>query len=263
MSNPVHVTESRKGFKAVHIEATSINDAWFQLVWAIYDFGRRETVERGSYEGDTRLEFDWVTCHIKHPGVRPLSIQMPEAAGIPPQNTEEEIEKYFAIYLMSDIREPGEDYTYGERLTQGAVLYDQKLYAPYDVYGGEIDQIQHIINVYKKYGYRNNQLILTIGQPGDLKLGDPPCLRHIDTRIQKEKDGKYYLHFYPYFRSNDLWNGWPTNIGGIQLLKEYMAAEIGVEDGEILYSSKGLHIYGHMEEVAQLRLCRNEEKDSK
>lgn len=99
-------------------------------------------------------------------------------------------------------------------------------------------------------------MILTIGEPGDLKLGDPPCLRHIDTRIQKEKDGKYYLHFYPYFRSNDLWNGWPTNFGGIQLLKEYMAALIDVEDGEIIYSSKGLHIYGHMEDVAKMRLCR-------
>lgn len=228
--------------KPVYIEATTLNDAWFQLVWNIYDYGRREVVERGSYEGDTRLEFDWVVCRIKHPGIRPLAIQMPESSTIPPPNDEETIENYFVEYLMGGETAEDEDYTYGERL----VNYKN------------FNQIEYVIETYKKHGYRNNQMILTIGEPGDLKLGDPPCLRHIDTRIQKEKDGKYYLHFYPYFRSNDLWNGWPTNFGGIQLLKEYMAALIDVEDGEIVYSSKGLHIYGHMEDVAKMRLCRSE-----
>jgi len=228
--------------KPVYIEATTLNDALFQLAWNIYDYGRREVVERGSYEGDTRLEFDWVVCRIKHPGVRPLAIQMPESSSIPPPNDEETINDYFVEYLMGGDTAEDEDYTYGERL----VNYKN------------FNQIEHVIETYKEHGYRNNQMILTIGEPSDLKLGDPPCLRHIDTRIQKEKDGKYYLHFYPYFRSNDLWNGWPTNFGGIQLLKEYMAALINVEDGEIIYSSKGLHIYGHMEDVAKMRLCRSE-----
>ena len=250
--NPVHVTRSKEGFAAVHIEATTLNDAWFQLIWAIYDHGRRETVTRGSYEGDTRLEFDWVTCHIKHPGVRPLNIEMPESSTLPPPNDAETIDEYFAIYLMSGIKQPDEDYTYGERLVQYMYQYKQGL----DDYM-HMNQVQEVIDTYKEYGFRNNQMILTIGQPSDLHLGDPPCLRHIDTRIQRQQ-GKYYLHFYPYFRSNDLWNGWPTNLGGIQLLKEYMAAELNVEDGQILYSSKGLHIYGHMEEIAELRLCRSE-----
>ena len=241
-------------FKPVFIEATTLTDAWFQLVWNIYDYGRREVVEKGSYEGETRLEFDWVACRIKYPGTRPLAIQMPESSSVPPPNDEETIDDYFAIYLMSDIRQPEEDYTYGERLV-GHPYYRYVFNTPV---AHKIDQIQTVINVYKKHGFRNNQMILTIGQPGDITLGDPPCLRHIDTRIQKENDGKYYLHFYPYFRSNDLWNGWPTNLGGIQLLKEYMAAEIGVEDGEIMYSSKGLHIYGHMEEVAKMRLCKTD-----
>lgn len=223
--------------KPVFIEATTLNDAWFQLVWNIYDYGRREVVERGSYEGDTRLEFDWVVCHIKYPSVRPLAIQMPEGSSVPPPNDEETIGKYFFDYLLAEDKQPDEDYTYGERI---------------------FTQIEPIVETYRKHGYRNNQMIITIGQPSDLMLVDPPCLRHIDTRIQKEKDGKYYLHFYPYFRSNDLWNGWPTNLAGIQLLKELMASWIGVEDGEIIYSSKGLHIYGHMEDVAKMRLCRSE-----
>ena len=239
--------------KPVYIEATTLNDAWFQLVWNIYDYGRREVVERGSYEGDTRLEFDWVVCHIKHPGVRPLAIQMPESSAIPPPNDEDTVEEYFVEYLMGGETLPDEDYTYGERLVDHTYLqYEDEKY----LVSSTLNQVQEIIETYKKHGYRNNQMVLTIAQPQDIRLEDPPCLRHIDTRIQKEEDGKYYLHFYPYFRSNDLWNGWPTNLGGIQLLKEYMAALIDVEDGEIMYSSKGLHIYGHMEDVAKMRLCR-------
>jgi len=251
--DPVHVTRSKEGFTAVHIEATTLNDAWFQLIWAIHDYGRKEMVTRGSYEGDTRLEFDWVTCHIKYPGVRPLNIEMPESSTLPPPNDAKTIDEYFAIYLMSGIKQPEEDYTYGERLVGYKYQYKEGL----DDYM-YLDQVHEVIDTYKQYGFRNNQMILTIGQPSDLHLGDPPCLRHIDTRVQRERDGKYYLHFYPYFRSNDLWNGWPTNLGGIQLMKEYMASELNVEDGQILYSSKGLHIYGHMEDIAELRLCRSE-----
>jgi intein/homing endonuclease len=81
------------------------------------------------------------------------------------------------------------------------------------------------------------------------------CLRHIDTRIQ---DGK--LHFYPYFRSWDLWGGLPANLGGIQLMKEYIASEIGVEDGEIIASSKGLHLYDYSFDLAKCLRMRDDMK---
>jgi thymidylate synthase len=84
--------------------------------------------------------------------------------------------------------------------------------------------------------------------PSDIKLVDPPCLRIIDTRIRYGK-----LHFMIYFRSWDLWAGLPSNLAGLQLLKEYMASEIGVEDGEIIACSKGLHLYEYVWEFAQTR----------
>jgi len=96
-------------------------------------------------------------------------------------------------------------------------------------------------------------MILQVGQPMDIRLEDPPCLRHIDTRIQDNK-----LHFFVYFRSWDLWGGLPANLAGIQNLKEYMATEIGVEDGEMVVESKGLHLYGYAEELAKLRCMREE-----
>jgi len=173
-------------------------------------------------------------------------------------------------YLMTGHKEPGESYTYGERLTKTPINGDKLHWWNENntdiVDKREIDgkilfkengslylnQIEWIIDTYKKYGERNNQMVLQVADPSDLTLLDPPCLRSIDTRIQ---DGK--LHFSSVlFRSWDLWGGMPANLAVIQNLKEYMAGEIGVEDGEMIVESKGLHLYGYAETLAKLRCMK-------
>ncbi|MDJ0816738.1 MAG: thymidylate synthase, partial [Desulfobacterales bacterium] len=114
-----------------------------------------------------------------------------------------------------------------------------------------LNQIEWIIQTYKKFGQRNNQLVLQVAHPSDLTLLDPPCLRSIDTRVQNDS-----LRFFVYFRSWDLWNGFPANLAAIQNLKEYMAGEIGVKDGEMVVESKGLHLYGYAEDLAKLRCLK-------
>jgi thymidylate synthase len=86
-----------------------------------------------------------------------------------------------------------------------------------------------------------------VGDDQSISLDDPPCLRGIDTRIRDNK-----LHFFAYFRSWDLWAGFPSNLAAIQLLKEYMAGEIGVDDGELIASSKGMHLYEYAWELARI-----------
>ena len=98
-------------------------------------------------------------------------------------------------------------------------------------------------------------MVLQVAHPNDMLLQDPPCLRSIDTRIQDNK-----LHFFPYFRSWDLWNGLPANLGAIQLLKEYITSEIGIEDGEIIATSKGLHIYDYVFDLAKVLRMRDNMK---
>jgi len=144
------------------------------------------------------------------------------------------VEDYFVNYLMGSIKSEGEQYTYGERIALS---------------------LNTVISRYKESGHGNNQLILQVGAPEDIHLNDPPCLRHIDTRIS---DGK--LHFMIYFRSWDLWGGFPANLAGIQLLKEYMSQEIGVDDGEMICSSKGLHLYKYVWKLAALRTGKNIEE---
>jgi len=110
-----------------------------------------------------------------------------------------------------------------------------------------LNQIEWIIQTYKQFGERNNQMVLQVAHPSDLTLIDPPCLRSIDTRIQDET-----LYFIVYFRSWDLWGGLPANLAAIQTLKSYMAGAIGVKDGEMIVESKGLHLYGYAEDLAKL-----------
>ena len=89
-------------------------------------------------------------------------------------------------------------------------------------------------------------MVLQVAHPTDMLLLDPPCLRSIDTRIQNGR-----LHFIIYFRSWDLWGGFPANLAAIQQMKEYICSEVGVEDGEMIASSKGLHLYDYVWELAE------------
>ena len=111
-----------------------------------------------------------------------------------------------------------------------------------------VNQVEEVMRIYKQDGFGTNQAIMEIGMPSDLTLSDPPCLRLIDTRVRYNK-----LHFFLYFRSWDLWGGFPSNLGGLQLVKQYMAEEIGVGDGEMVAISKGLHLYEYSWDLAKIR----------
>jgi thymidylate synthase len=257
------------------ISARDLPDLWFQAVHDILDHGRRFMIDRGSYTGQTRLEYDFFTGRVKYPGTQPLIPDIPPSCGIPNPVEHDYIyggggySRAYIEYLMSARKEPGESYTYGERLTRVPITGD-KLKWWQEANTGIIDrrevdgktlfdedgqiylnQIEWVIDTYKKFGHRNNQMVLQVAHPSDLTLLDPPCLRSIDTRIQ---DG--ILNFIVYFRSWDLWNGFPANLAAIQNLKEYMAGEIGVKDGEMIVESKGLHLYGYAEDLAKLRCLR-------
>ena len=107
-------------------------------------------------------------------------------------------------------------------------------------------QIAEVIRMYREDGYNTNQAFMSVGNEQSLSLSDPPCLRAIDTRIRDDK-----LNFIVYFRSWDLWAGFPSNLAAIQLLKEYMSDEIGVGDGEVIAMSKGIHLYQYAWDLAR------------
>jgi len=247
---------SEELLKPVFIDAFDLDDAWFQCLSSILDNGHLYTITRGSYEGQKRLEFDFVSLRVRKPGHQIIPI-IPEGMSIPAPTDMDYIQGYLN-YLLTGAKTETEDYTYGERLVDPKVRIKQNLNGrelisemPLDV-----NQIEEVIKIYKEKGPGTNQAVMEIGMPSDIKLSDPPCLRLIDTRLRYGK-----LHFILYFRSWDLWGGFPSNLGGLQLVKQYMAEEIGVEDGEIIAVSKGLHLYDYAWELAMLRT--NKKKDLK
>ncbi len=223
--------------KPILIEAKTLPEAWFLCIKGLLDMSYDQrhkyggvhsyTIDRGSFVGHQRLEFDHITLRIEHPGSRPLVPDVPQ--GVPAPVTQEYIDGYLP-YLMEDVIAPNEDYTYGMDLKK---------------------QIPAVIKMYKEDGHNTNQAYMAVGSTDSILLKDPQCLRGVDTRIQ---DGK--LHFVVYFRSWDLWAGFPANLGALQIMKEYMASEIGVEDGELIASSKGLHLYDHCWDLAKSVLGR-------
>ncbi|MBN3039205.1 MAG: thymidylate synthase [Candidatus Omnitrophica bacterium] len=240
--------KQRNHLKPVHIEAFDLDDSWFKCLTKILEEGHVYKIDRGSYAGQHRLEFDFVSVHVKNPAHQIIPI-MPEGSSIPPPTTMDYIQQYLS-YLLTGQKTQTEDYTYGERLvdpkakietqTDGKIMVQEMPL--------QCNQIEEVIKMYKTQGYGTNQAVMEIGMPSDIKLNDPPCLRLIDTRVRYGK-----LHFILYFRSWDLWGGMPSNLGGLELVKQYMAEEIGVENGEIIACSKGLHLYEYAWELAKQR----------
>ncbi|MFC2010108.1 thymidylate synthase [Chloroflexota bacterium] len=204
------------------IDARDLSEAWFLCLGKTLTAGCEYKIERGSYAGQYRKELDYVVVRIQHPGSRPLVPDVPQ--GVPPPTSMEYIESYLP-YLMTSHKAEEEQYTYGQYLER---------------------QIAEVIRMYKEDGFNTNQAYMAVGDEHSINLSDPPCLRGIDTRIRNGR-----LHFFVYFRSWDLWAGFPSNLAAIQLLKEYMSSEIGVDDGELIAASKGMHLYEYSWDLAK------------
>ena len=207
------------------IEARDLSEAWFFCLCKALDEGYEYVIDRGSYAGQRRKEIDFITVRVRYPSTRPLIPDTP--LSIPPPSSMDYVEQYLP-YLMTGTKQPNEQYTYGE----------------------DVDfQLHELIRMYKEDGFGTNQACMNIGNKESIFLSDPQCLRVIDTRIRCGA-----LHFYVYFRSWDLWSGFPSNLAAIQLLKEYVAGEVGAQDGELVACSKGLHLYDHHWKLADMLL---------
>jgi thymidylate synthase len=205
----------------VYIEAIDLNEAWWRCMKEVLAVGREYVIQKGSFEGHKRKEFDLVTIRIECPGIRPLTPITPP--GVTPPCDMAYIEGEYLNYLMSEYVAPEELYTYGQDLGY---------------------QIPKVIEMLKKTP-QTNTACMSVGSRLSIDLEHSQCLRLVHCQV---KEGM--LHFIVYFRSWDLWGGFPANLAGLQLVKEHMAREIGIADGELLCVSGGLHLYDHTWEWA-------------
>lgn len=214
--------------KVNYVAALSLPEAWWMCLRDVLAVGYEYANDRGSFVGKRRKEFDLAIVQVQHPSMRPLIPDVP--LGVPPPTSQEFIEDYLS-YLMSSNKAEDEEYTYGTYLEP------------------QIDKIIQMLRT----SPNTNQAYMTVGDPSTVDMQDPPCLRGIQCRVRYGA-----LHFIVYFRSWDLWAGFPSNLAGLQLMKEHMAKEIGVVDGEMECLSGGLHLYEHSWELARQVLKQKE-----
>lgn len=209
-------------FETNSIFARTIEEAWQLVMWLCVRNGYDYKVEQGSYVGQTRRQLPYVQIVITEPWTRPLAPRMPEGLSIPPPTSDEKIETYFANYLMTEELRKNEQYTYGSYI---------------------VPQLLRIIELLKVSRGMTNQACVTIGDKGSVNLSDPPCLKVISFKVVNGR-----LAMTVYFRSWDLFCGLPENLGGLQLLKNYVLNELkeagfNLRDGGLIAFSDGLHIY--------------------
>ena len=206
-----------KIFDNNYISGKTIEEAWRLALWCCVRNGYDYVVEKGSYEGQIRRQLPYVVIRVEEPWTRPLAPLIPK--GIPPVTVDTQIEKYFMEYILGTHKSDNHDYTYGEFISQ---------------------QIEKAINLLNISRGGTNQVCITIGNEKSILLKDPPCLRVITFKVIDNK-----LQMAVFFRSWDLFTGLPENLGGLQLLKEFVLAWLNfkVDDGPIVAFSDGLHIY--------------------
>jgi len=208
----------------------SISDAWFGLLYNIQEYGYKQIIQRGSFSGEEnyRIQYPFVAIEIEHPSIDMIPI-MPQGMESLAPTTMSYVEDYFAMYLMNDELKENEIYTYGSRIK------------PY---------INTLIEMLKATPY-TNQAALEIASSGDIFKTDPPCLRTLTFKVVDNK-----LNMSIFFRSNDLYGGFPTNLAGLELLKQLVSSEANLENGKIYYASDGLHIYSNQLSIINTRLNR-------
>lgn len=213
---------------ANYVETFNLNDAWRDVMLLCILKGHDYVVKgiTGSYIGQIRRQLTNVMAKIITPGQRPLAPIVPPPH--PSPTTDENIEKYFVDYIMGTEVKGKQDYTYGNFINP---------------------QLPRVIELLIQSGGNTNQACISVGNESSIFLGDPPCLRTITFKVVEHK-----LNMSVFFRSWDLMSGWPENLGGMQLLKEYILSEIedyiDVVDGNLFAHSDGLHIYEQYFDIA-------------
>jgi len=211
--------------KPYYLEFLTIPESWIELLKLCLEEGRVYRIDRGSRVGSKRKELDLVVVQIKKPWLRPLTAYLDVPNFAP---SEREIYQYYLEFIRLCESKHDYDYTYAERIN-------------------EYNQLEKVIQVLAATPH-TNQAVIRITKPSDIELDDPPCMCLLQFKIIEDR-----LVCYSYFRSWDLFGGYPRNVPAIQLLKEEVLSSVneirevkGLStfiDGELVLISSGLHIY--------------------
>lgn len=269
--------------KPLHeVTATNLDDLYFQTILGALQHGELNPVEEGSHAGEMRLEYPGYACCVKYPTTRPFAPISRD--GIPVATDNNTIKKYFQDDLLDGALRPNQHYTYAAWISGIPEFYSFNKCEELGIEPGksrEIDlehygiprgtrfnQLEWCANHFANKGFGTNHCAITIGcaeglkrydlpYKGETERGSTECLRQITLKIRNENQ----LDVSTFWRSWDLFEGFPQNLGGFAHFIEYTTELINafkkddqpeVVPGRLYAYSDGLHIYSHSIPLAKL-----------
>ena len=192
------------------IRGKNVADTWLKLIDAVMKFGKQKPSE---YNIAQKELVDAVTViEEKDNGV---------AEWLP--FTEADLENYLP-QMLSPSKPEKVAYTYGERLFRR----DQD----------KPSEIEKAVGRLRKNLYSRRAFATTWRISEDSESANPPCLTQVTWLVQENK-----LFQTVFFRSHDLYEGWPMNLMALQQLQHDIANELGVQPGHIVCVSHSAHLY--------------------
>lgn len=252
--------------RPTYVTADTIPNAWLNAMSVCLIMVYKSDVVLEPDTGMKRHEVGFTTLGIKTPGAKPLIPELKDSNFKPVPGGVEQLEDYVLALLTG--RGQGEDAQLcGKRMCKVAVPIgvDPETHRPEldnvwltdnvlksDGHWLEdplMNQVEALIWMYKNKGHHLSDMTLQIGSPLDLALKKSPSLRHIDTKISHGA-----LHFFPSFRDWNVMGSFCADLIALETLKQHCARQIGVANGELLVTSKGMFIYdSDMELVKSVR----------
>jgi len=145
--------------------------------------------------------------------------------------TKKELEAYYPQVLTAN-KIQGINYTYGQRLM--------------DHEG--VDQIRSVIEKLKKEPFTRRAIAVTWDVGKDVYNEHAPCLDLVNFIVQ---DNRLFMN--AYFRSHDMYRGWPQNAFALRKLQKHVSEETGIKMGSMTIFSASAHIYEEsMKEVQEI-----------
>ncbi len=197
----------------------SLFRAWVKLLGTVMKMG----YVKGSEYGERQKQFLNLMAVLKMPRAPMLEDEFRRY--LPARDFEEH-----ARSLLTSDRPDGVAYTYGERLNAHPLAGDQ---------------VEHIVSALASKPETRRAVALTWLHGVDENGGNPPCL----VLIQGDLSGGRYNHT-AYFRSHDIYRGWPSNVYGQlvlahEIIRRLRERGLSVEPGYLTVISSAAHVYEH------------------
>lgn len=206
----------------VKIRRKTVGEAWIEALKTLLKFGVKSEAIYHYFDRKVNQHRELLNLTVV---VEEENPENPKIYDFFPFNRQD-LDSYIQEFLKPDRGD--EPYTYGERL--------------FDYQG--LNQVEKMVEKLRRFPFDKGALAV-LWQPkvDNFPVRKPwrtPCLTLVQGQCFDDK-----LYLTAYFRSNDMFGGWPFNAFALRFLQKQIADRLGVELGSLITISTMAHLYDH------------------